>query len=353
MDRRIILLSGPVASGKTTLASNLANEFGMKLLRTRDWLTSELENRGRVGRVDLQREGERLDQETNGTWVLEGLDRDLRSRGTSESVVVDSVRIEKQIEAIRDAYGAAVTHIHMTAPVPVLSERYDKRQQESADPDHMTYQDVQRNSTEYSVDGLQYAADVVVDSDRCTHEDVLVRVASRLGLYGLASSGYVDVIVGGQYGSEGKGQIAAFLSGEYDLLIRVGGPNAGHTVFELPKPYTHHQLPSGTRRNENPRLLIGPGAVLDVDKLLVEIAECKVDVGRLGIDGAAMIISAKDKENEKGLVAGIGSTGQGAGAALSRRILGRNSEDIRLARDIPELAPYMCSALVLQRRIVW
>ena len=349
MDRRIILLSGPVASGKTTLARNLANEFGMKLLRTRDWLISELENRGRVGRVDLQREGERLDQKTDGTWVLKGLDRDLRSRGSSESVVVDSVRIGKQIDTIRDAYGAAVTHIHMTAPMPVLSERYDKRRQESADPDPMTYEDVRRNNTEYSVDELQDVADVVVDSDRCTQEDVLVRVASRLGLYDLASSGYVDVIVGGQYGSEGKGQIAAFLSGEYDLLIRVGGPNAGHTVFELPKPYTHHQLPSGTRRNENPSLLIGPGAVLDVDKLLVEIAECKVDVGRLGIDGAAMIISEEDKENEKGLVAGIGSTGQGAGAALSRRILGRNSEDIRLARDIPELFPYMCSALEVIR----
>ena len=277
MDRRIILLSGPVASGKTTLARNLANQFGMKVLRTRGWLISELENRGRGGRADLQREGERLDQETNGTWVLQGLDRDLRARGTSECVVVGSVRIEKQIDAIRDAYGAAVTHIHMTAPVPALSERYDKRQQESADPDPMTYEDVRRNNTEYSVDELQDAADVVVDSDKCTQEDVLVRVASRLGLYGLSSSGYVDVIVGGQYGSEGKGQIAAFLSGEYDLLIRVGGPNAGHTVFELPKPYTHHQLPSGTRRNENPRLLIGPGAVLDVDKLLVEIAECKVD----------------------------------------------------------------------------
>ena len=96
-------------------------------------------------------------------------------------------------------------------------------------------------------------------------------------------------------------------------------------------------------------MLIGPGAVLDVDKLLVEIAECKVDVGRLGIDGAAMIISEEDKENEKGLVAGIGSTGQGAGAALSRRILGRHSEDIRLARDIPELAPYMRSALEVIR----
>ena len=76
MDRRIILLSGPVASGKTTLARNLADRFDMKVLRTRDWLMSELENRGREGRADLQWEGERLDQETDGTWVLKGLDRD-------------------------------------------------------------------------------------------------------------------------------------------------------------------------------------------------------------------------------------------------------------------------------------
>ena len=343
------MLSGPVASGKTTLAHNLASRFGMKVLRTRDWLISELENRGQGGRDDLRREGERLDQETDGAWVLQGLDRDWRSDGASESVVVDSVRIVKQIDAIRGAYGVAVTHIHMTAPVTALSQRYDERQQSSASPDSMTYEDVRRNKTELLVDKLQDVADVVVDSDRCTREDVLVRVASRLGLYGSATSGYVDVIVGGQYGSEGKGQIAAFMSGEYDLLVRVGGPNAGHTVFELPEPYTHHQLPSGTRRNGTVRLLIGPGAVLDVDKLLVEIAECKVDVSRLGIDGSAMIILEEDKENEKELVAGIGSTGQGGGAALSRRIMGRNSGRVRLARDVPELAPYICSALEVIR----
>ena len=343
------MLSGPVASGKTALARNLADRFGMKVLRTRDWLLSELENKGRGGRADLQREGERLDQETNGTWVLKGLDRDWRASGTSESVVVDSVRIRKQVDAIRDAYGAAVTHIHMTAPVSVLVERYNRRQRESAEPDSMTYENVRRNNTELLVDKLRGIADVVVDSDRCTREDVLVRVASRLGLYGLASSGYVDIIVGGQYGSEGKGQIAAFIASEYDLLIRVGGPNAGHTVFELPKPYTHHQLPSGTRRTEYPKLLIGPGAVLDVDKLLAEIAQCNVDVGRLRIDGSATIISEKDKEAERGLVAGIGSTGQGGGAALSRRILGRNSNDTNLARDIVELRPFIGSALEVIR----
>ena len=352
MDRRIILLSGPVASGKTTLATKLVKQFSLKILRTRAWLKSALEDGGRPGRADLQREGEQLDQETNGTWVLKGLDRDLRGTKSSEGVVIDSVRTEEQIAAIRNAYGTSVTHIHLTAPMPALGQRYEERQQESAIPDSMTYEDVRRNNVECKVGSLHSIADVVVDTGQCTQEDVLVRVASRLGLYGTTNAGYVDVIVGGQYGSEGKGQIAAFLSGEYDLLIRVGGPNAGHTVFELPTPYTHHQLPSGTRRNESARLLIGPGAVLDVDKLLVEIADCNVDVDRLGIDGAAMVISKEDKATEKELVAGIGSTGQGGGAALSRRILERHSESVRLAKDIPELNPYICSALEVIEEIL-
>ena len=344
MDRRIILLSGPVASGKTTLAHNLAEQFGMDVLRTKDLLTSTLEHTGRTGRAHLQLEGERLDRETEGTWVLQSLQRELRCRPAHQSIIVDSVRIQKQINAIRDVYGRPVMHIHMTAPYSVLERRYDNRQRQSTTADTLTYAAVHNNETESIVDDLRDAADVVVDSDRCTERDVLVRVASRLGLFGEADTGYVDVIVGGQYGSEGKGQIAAFLSNEYDLLVRVGGPNAGHTVFEPSNSYTHHQLPSGTRRNENNKLLIGPGAVLNVETLQREIAECHVSCERLGIDRGAMVITDEDISNEDGLVAGIGSTGRGAGAALSRRILNRNP-CTKLAKDVPDLAPYMCSAL--------
>lgn len=351
MDRRIILLSGPVASGKTTLARNLADRFGMDVLRTRDLLTSALAQPGHPGRADLQSEGERLDRETGGTWVLESLDRELRGRPDHESIIVDSVRIQKQIDAIREAYGRSVTHIHMTAPSQVLEERYDNKQRQSETPDTATYAAVRSNETESVVDKLKSAADVVVDSNRSTERDVLVRVASRLGLFGEADTGYVDVIVGGQYGSEGKGQIAAFLSNEYDLLVRVGGPNAGHTVFEPSSSYTHHLLPSGTRRNDNNKLLIGPGAVLNVERLQQEIAECQVNFDRLGIDRNAMVITCEDISREAELVAGIGSTGQGTGAALSRRILERNLST-KLAKDVPELAPYMCSTLeVLQETL--
>ena len=214
MERQIILLSGHVASGKTTLARNLAKRFDMTLLRTRDWLKSTLGNTGHEGRAALQREGDRLDRQTRGRWVLEGLARELRGGGTRKSVVVDSVRIPAQIAAVREAYGSLVTHIHMTAPLRVLAGRYSRRQQDANKSDTLTYDDVRSNATESMADKLSELADVVINSDRCTEGDVLVRVACRLGLFGEASTGYVDVVVGGQYGSEGKGQIAAFLARE-------------------------------------------------------------------------------------------------------------------------------------------
>ena len=344
MDRRIILLSGPIASGKSMLAGRLSNRFNMKLLRTSDLLRATMAGANECGRIALQDLGDELDRRTRGTWVLDSLQQLLQGEEPSTNVVVDSVKIQDQIGAIRDVYGSSVTHIHMTAPLDVLTSRYESRESAPSQAEHLRYQDVRSNGTESLVDGLSEVADVVIDSNRCTEEDVLVRVASHLRLYGEESAGWVDVIVGGQYGSEGKGQIAAYLASDYDLLVRVGGPNAGHKVFERPEPYTHHHLPSGTRRTTRPRLLIGAGAVLNVGTLLKEISECNVDTTRLKIDRRAMVIVEEDIETESALVKGIGSTGQGVGAATSRRIMQRNRRT-RLAEDVPDLQPYMCNAL--------
>ena len=348
MDSRIILLSGSVASGKSMLANRLSDRFNMKLLRTSALLKAMMTGSDEFGRTALQDLGDELDRRTEGTWVLDSLRQMLQGEATSTNVVVDSVKIQEQIYAIRDAYGPSVTHVHMTAPLDVLTSRYESRESSPSQAEHLSYQDVRLNQTESHVDGLSEIADVVIDSNRCTEEDVLVRVASHLRLYGEESAGWVDVIVGGQYGSEGKGQIAAYLASDYDLLVRVGGPNAGHKVFERPVPYTHHQLPSGTRRTAQPRLLIAAGAVLNVGTLLKEILECNVDATRLKIDRGAMVIIEEDIETESDLVKGIGSTGQGVGAATSRRIMQRNRRT-KLAKDVPDLEPFMCNALdVLQ-----
>ena len=354
MARRIILLSGPVASGKSTLAENLSQTFDVAILSTRDVLYSIAGGSdNNLERAELQTLGNQLDETTNGEWVRDGLRKELFRLDESQDILLDSIRTQQQIDSIRKAYGRSVTHIHLTASLGELERRYNARQQRTSPrTDSIAYQQVREDCTELQVEDLMAVADVVIDSERCTSQDVLVRVASHLRLYCERASGYVDVIVGGQYGSEGKGQIAAYLATEYDLLVRVGGPNAGHKVFEEPVPYTHHQLPSGTRRSERSDLLIGAGAVLNVEKLMKEIAECNVDKDRLKIDRRAMIIDQQeDLEDEANLVMGIGSTGQGVGAATSRRIMSRNKET-KLAGDIPELKPYISDGLdVLQRAL--
>lgn len=150
----------------------------------------------------------------------------------------------------------------------------------------------------------------------------------------------VDVIVGGQYGSEGKGQVTAYLSKEYDVLIRVGGPNAGHTVKSKSGKYTYHHLPSGCRDN-HAEILIGPGAVINVENLLKEIEECAISPDRIFIDPQAMTISQDDIKSELKLKRTIGSTGSGTGAATARKILGRGNKKTRLAKDHKKLSNFL------------
>ena len=73
----------------------------------------------------------------------------------------------------------------------------------------------------------------------------------------------VDVILGLQWGDEGKGKIVDFFAPKYDLIARFqGGPNAGHTLYVKDKKIVLHQIPSGIF-HENTANLIGNGVVLD------------------------------------------------------------------------------------------
>jgi adenylosuccinate synthase len=256
--------------------------------------------------------------------------------------VVDSARIAGQVTAIRDAYGTAVHHIHLDAADDVLSARYTARG--TTTQELPSYADVRRSRTEREVRGLAEIADTVVATDRCTPEAVLVRAIALLGLYPRIATPLVDVLVGGQYGSEGKGNIVGHIAPEYSLLVRVGGPNAGHKVYAEPEPEAYFHLPSGTERAPNAKLLLGAGAVLYPTKLLQEIAIHHVDAARLSIDPQAMVIEDSDIEEERALLDTISSTAQGVGAASARKIMGRGgklSTPVRLAKNVPELRPFI------------
>lgn len=229
--------------------------------------------------------------------------------------MVDAVRIIPQIKAVREAYGFAVTHIHLKAPQVELAERYKRR--DSGLKELKSFKEVERNVTEERVRELEKTADVVIDTKACDERDVLVRTATHLGWFAREYARLVDVIVGGQYGSEGKGHIASYLAREYAVLVRVGGPNAGHKVLLENGPYIHHQLPSGTLRNPAAKLIIAPGAVINPQSLLREINDCKIDHERLTIDPQAMIIT--DKIERQRAASSSGSVPRGRGSVLPPR----------------------------------
>ncbi len=90
----------------------------------------------------------------------------------------------------------------------------------------------------------------------------------------------VDVILGLQWGDEGKGKIVDFFAKNYDLIARFqGGPNAGHTLYVQGKKIVLHQIPSGIF-HENKTNLIGSGVVLDAVTLQ---RECE-SVAAFGVD---------------------------------------------------------------------
>jgi len=130
------------------------------------------------------------------------------------------------------------------------------------------------------------------------------------------------VVVGAQWGDEGKGKVVDSLSAQAEVVARYqGGPNAGHSVIRNGETVVLHLVPSGVM-HERPRCLIGNGVVVDLDRLREEVSKLEA-MGirvrpRLGLSPAAHLIlpyhRAAEAAAERGPGA-IGTTGRGIGFA--------------------------------------
>ena len=147
------------------------------------------------------------------------------------------------------------------------------------------------------------------------------------------------VIVGGFWGDEGKGKMISYLAlkDKLDLCVRTGSVNAAHTVWHRGKRYALHMVPGGFV-NDECRLLIAPGANVHVGQFLREVEETNVKK-RIGVDNQASIIEEKHSMQDKtsAHLKGIGTTGWGVGPAIEERV----RRTAQLARDVPELKPYL------------
>ena len=147
----------------------------------------------------------------------------------------------------------------------------------------------------------------------------------------------VTCIVGGLYGSEGKGQICAYLANEYNVAVRVGAPNAGHSVIVGKKIWKMRQIPVAGLINPDITLCIGAAGLINMQVLEEEMKLVPNCTDRLFIDGNAGIISnlhIQQEEHEK-MNQHIGSTCEGVGAALRDKI--KRDGSFPTAQDIPGL----------------
>ena len=135
----------------------------------------------------------------------------------------------------------------------------------------------------------------------------------------------VDIVVGIQWGDEGKGKIVDNLAQNYDIVCRsAGGHNAGHTIIVNGKKYALHLIPSGVL---NPKAIniIGNGVVVNPASLIEELSQFDNLEGKLFISSKAHLnldyhsLIDIAKENLKGDKA-IGTTKKGIGPAYADKI---------------------------------
>ncbi|ULA68550.1 MAG: Adenylosuccinate synthetase [Nitrospira sp.] len=152
----------------------------------------------------------------------------------------------------------------------------------------------------------------------------------------------LTVIVGGQFGSEGKGKVTSHLAlrDNVDIVVRCGGPNSGHTVDVEGQRYELRSLPAGFI-NPGTRLLLAAGCLINPEILLTEVKSTGTDPRRVGVDRYAGIISPSEGEEEAELRLRdrLGSTLSGTGIGVANRVL--RKPDFKLAEDVPELQEFL------------
>lgn len=153
-----------------------------------------------------------------------------------------------------------------------------------------------------------------------------------------------DIVVGLQYGDEGKGKIVNYLAenNQYDYCIRYnGGPNAGHTIYKDNIKYVTHQVPTGIIYNIP--CIIGDNCFIDIDKLkneLHELSEKNIHFNKIFISKNAHVITNKhlkedDNDNKIGTTkSGIGPCAKSKYSRTGKRIQDLVNENYYFGNNI-------------------
>jgi adenylosuccinate synthase len=167
----------------------------------------------------------------------------------------------------------------------------------------------------------------------------------------------VSVVVGGQYGSEGKGKVALEMARRdpnTTIVVRPGGTNSGHTGYSMSGDrFVLRQLPTAAI-DGRAQIVFPAGSYLDVNLLFAEMKKVSLPQSRVTIDPRAHLIRPEHVvwEQQAGLVRTISSTGSGTGASVMSRVA-RFAEGYPLgmpASDCELLEPFLGDTGALMER---
>src|SRR5229473_5734389 len=123
----------------------------------------------------------------------------------------------------------------------------------------------------------------------------------------------ISIVVGGQFGSEGKGKVALKIAQNKKAaaVVRVGGTNSGHTAVDAKgRTWALRQLPASVLAPDTIALLPA-GAIIDPEIFLREVNALALGPERVVVSPFASVITADDRDTERssGIISEIGSTG--------------------------------------------
>jgi adenylosuccinate synthase len=187
MNRRsiIVILSGHLCSGKSTLAESLVKLHGFRHFKSRDILLQVIPKSQVVGqnlRQSLIDYAAKLDEATGGKWIADYLNYDPK---TPENIVVDCVRLKTQVDALRHRYDScsSLYHIHLTCDDKTLSQRFDLKNENKSKKSEEAQADFLASMghfIESRAQELEPVADLVISTHDHSSQEVYQEIIGRI-----------------------------------------------------------------------------------------------------------------------------------------------------------------------------
>ena len=182
MRQSLVLMSGPIAVGKSVIANVLIKHHGFVGIRSGTYLKGLATTQGKGhSRAELQELGDDLDNKTDYAWLINDVVVSaLGDAPKQDRWLLDSVRKKRQVEHFRALYGTAVLHVHFTAPEDILRERYEKRIAAGGEyAGNTPYSIAAVHSNEVSARGLIEFADLTIDLLRTGSDEAAIAIVEK------------------------------------------------------------------------------------------------------------------------------------------------------------------------------